>query len=92
MVADPPPRDPSFPGGRTLASPPFGSVQEQEEILRIRSRDSIETSARATGTSERAGNVLRKATGVKGKVQTSGVGLALWVLRRRRPDEWLVAF
>ena len=39
MVADPPPRDPSFPGGRTLASPPFGSVQEQEEILRIRSRD-----------------------------------------------------
>lgn len=35
----PDPRDPSFPRGRTLASPPFGSVQEQEEILRIRSHD-----------------------------------------------------
>jgi len=35
----PDPRDPSFPRGRTLASPPFGTVQEQEEILRIRSHD-----------------------------------------------------
>jgi len=35
----PDPRDPRFPRGRTLASPPFGTVQEQEEILRIRSHD-----------------------------------------------------
>jgi len=53
---------------------------------------SIETSARATGTIERAVNVLREATALKGKVQTRGVGLALWVLRGRCPDEWLVAF
>jgi error-prone DNA polymerase len=35
----PDPRDPSFPRGRTLASPPFGTAQEQEEILRVRSHD-----------------------------------------------------
>jgi error-prone DNA polymerase len=35
----PDPRDPHFPLGRTLASPPFGTVQEQDEILRIRSHD-----------------------------------------------------
>ena len=35
----PDPRDPAFPRGRTLASPPFGSPQEPEEILRIRSHD-----------------------------------------------------
>ena len=33
------PRDSSFPKARTLPSPPFGSIQEQEEILRIRSHD-----------------------------------------------------
>jgi error-prone DNA polymerase len=32
-------RDPHFPRGRTLASPPFGTVREQDEILRIRSHD-----------------------------------------------------
>ena len=53
---------------------------------------SIEASARATGTIERAVNVLREATAIKGKVQTRGVALALWVLRGRCPDEWLVAF
>ena len=58
----PDPRDPSFPRGRTLASAPSGSVQEQEEILRIRSHDFHETSARATGTIERAVNVRREAT------------------------------
>jgi error-prone DNA polymerase len=36
----PDPRDPSWPPrGRTLASPPFGSVGEQEELLRIKSHD-----------------------------------------------------
>ena len=35
----PDPRDPTFPRGRTLASPQFGTVQEQEEIVRIRSHD-----------------------------------------------------
>jgi hypothetical protein len=35
----PDPRDPTFPHGRTLASPPFVTVQEQQEILRIRSHD-----------------------------------------------------
>ncbi len=35
----PDPRDPSFPRGRTLASPPFGTAAEQEEILRLRSHD-----------------------------------------------------
>jgi error-prone DNA polymerase len=35
----PDPRDPAFPRGRTLTSPPFGSIQEQEELVRIRSHD-----------------------------------------------------
>jgi error-prone DNA polymerase len=35
----PDPRSPSFPRGRTLASPPFGTSNEQEEILRVRSHD-----------------------------------------------------
>ena len=36
----PDPRDPSWaPRGRTLASPPYGTATEQEEILRIRSHD-----------------------------------------------------
>ncbi|AUW59003.1 error-prone DNA polymerase [Sphingobium sp. SCG-1] len=35
----PDPRDPSFPRGRTLASPPFGTLAEQEEIVPIRSHD-----------------------------------------------------
>ena len=29
---------------------------------------------------------------MQGKVQTRGVALALWVLRGRCPDDWLVAF
>ena len=53
---------------------------------------STEASARATGTIERAVNVPREATAIKGKVQTRGVALALWVLRGRYPDQWLVAF
>jgi len=53
---------------------------------------SIEASARETGTIERAVNVLRDAAATKCKVQTRGVALALWVLRGRCPDEWLVAF
>jgi len=35
----PDPRDPTFPKGRTLASPPLGTVVEREEMLRIRSHD-----------------------------------------------------
>jgi hypothetical protein len=53
---------------------------------------STEAAARAIGTIERALNVLREAAAVKGKGQTRGVALALWVLRGRCPDEWLVAF
>lgn len=53
---------------------------------------SIEAHARTIGTIERALNVLREATAVKGKVQTRGVALALWVLRGRCTDEWLIAF
>jgi hypothetical protein len=53
---------------------------------------STEASARATGTINRALNVLREATATKGNGQTRGVALALWVLRGRCPDEWLVAF
>ncbi|WEK45242.1 MAG: hypothetical protein P0Y56_09350 [Candidatus Andeanibacterium colombiense] len=53
---------------------------------------STDARARATGTIDRALDVLREATAEKGKVQTRGVGLALWVLRSRCPDEWLVAF
>lgn len=53
---------------------------------------SIEAGARADGTIGRALNVLREATAEKRKVQTRGVALALWVLRGRCPDDWLVAF
>ena len=53
---------------------------------------SIEARSRATGTIDRALNVLREATAMKGKVQTRGVALALWVLRGRCPDDWLIAF
>ena len=36
----PDPRDPTWrPQARTLGSPPFGTLQEQEEILRLRSHD-----------------------------------------------------
>jgi error-prone DNA polymerase len=35
----PDPRSPAFPRGRTLASPPFGTTAEQDELLRIRSHD-----------------------------------------------------
>ena len=35
----PDPRDPSFPRGRTLGAPPFGTLAEQEEIVRVRSHD-----------------------------------------------------
>ena len=52
---------------------------------------SIEASARATGTIERAVNVLREATAIKGKVQTRGVGLALWVELRWQPPLWVHA-
>lgn len=53
---------------------------------------SIEASARAIGTIERAIDVLREAAAQREKMQTRGVALALWVLRSRCPDEWLVAF
>lgn len=48
--------------------------------------------ARAIGTIDRALDVLREATAAKSRVQTRGVALALWVLRGRCPDDWLVAF
>jgi error-prone DNA polymerase len=35
----PDPRDPTFPRGRTLASPPFGTAASQVELVRIRSHD-----------------------------------------------------
>jgi hypothetical protein len=44
------------------------------------------------GTTERALDVLREAARTQGKVQTRGVALALWVLRGRCPDDWLVSF
>lgn len=53
---------------------------------------STDARARVNGTIERALNVLREAAAEKGKVQTRGVALALWVLRDRCPDEWLVSF
>jgi len=53
---------------------------------------STDAQARANGTIGRALNVLREATASKGKMQTRGVALALWVLRGRCPDDWLVAF
>lgn len=53
---------------------------------------STDEARRSIGTTERALNVLREATAAKGKVQTRGVALALWVLRERCPDEWLISF
>jgi hypothetical protein len=53
---------------------------------------STDAHARADGTIGRALNVLREATASKDKMQTRGVALALWVLRERCPDDWLVAF
>ena len=35
----PDPRDPAFPSGRTLSSPPFGTTAEPEQLLPIRSHD-----------------------------------------------------
>ncbi|MBB5986713.1 hypothetical protein HNP60_002687 [Sphingobium sp. B1D3A] len=35
----PDPRDPAFPRGRPLTSPPCGAAAEQDEIVRIRSHD-----------------------------------------------------
>jgi error-prone DNA polymerase len=35
----PDPRDPSWPRGRTLASPPFGTAAEQTDLVPIRSHD-----------------------------------------------------
>ena len=53
---------------------------------------SIDADARTSGTIDRALNVLREATAARAKVQTRGVALALWVLRGRCPDEWLLSF
>ncbi|MCW1432102.1 hypothetical protein [Novosphingobium sp. JCM 18896] len=53
---------------------------------------STDARARVNGTIERALNVLREAAAEKGTVQTRGVALALWVLRGRCPDDWLVSF
>lgn len=53
---------------------------------------SIDAKPNAAGTVERALNVLREAASEKSAVQTRGVALALWVLRGRCPDAWLVAF
>jgi hypothetical protein len=53
---------------------------------------SIDTHARISGTIQRALNVLREATALKGKAQTRAVALALWVLRGQCPDDWLVSF
>ncbi|MCW2387148.1 hypothetical protein M2333_000194 [Sphingobium sp. B11D3B] len=53
---------------------------------------STDEAPRETGTTERALNVLREAAAANGQVQTRGVALALWVLRERCPDDWLIAF
>jgi len=53
---------------------------------------STDADVRAHGTVERALNVLREATAARDKVQTRGVALALWVLRGRCPDDWLLSF
>ncbi len=53
---------------------------------------STDAQARPDGTIGRALDVLREATASKSKIQTRGVALALWVLRGRCPDDWLVAF
>lgn len=53
---------------------------------------SIKSDARAAGTITRALNVLREAAAAREQMQTRGVALALWDLRQRCPDDWLVAF
>jgi hypothetical protein len=45
-----------------------------------------------SGAIERALDVLREATGTRGKMQTRGVRLALFVLRQRCPDDTLKWF
>lgn len=45
-----------------------------------------------SGAVERALGVLREAMLARDPCRTRGVALALWVLRGRCPDEWLVAF
>ena len=45
-----------------------------------------------SGTVERALDVLREACSAKTTVQTRAVRLALWVLRGRCPDDWLIAY
>ena len=35
----PDPRDPTFPSGRTLSSPPFTTGPSDEDLVRIRSHD-----------------------------------------------------
>lgn len=44
------------------------------------------------GTVERALDVLQEACSAKPPIQTRAVRLALWVLRGRCPDDWLIAF
>jgi hypothetical protein len=53
---------------------------------------SIEAEGHAHGSIDRALNVLREAAAANRQVQTRGVALALWVLRSRCSDDWLVAF
>jgi hypothetical protein len=53
---------------------------------------STDVNPQTAGTVERALNVLREAAADKRKAQTRGVALALWVLRGRCADEWLVTF
>ena len=52
----------------------------------------IRVNVRTVGTIDRALNVLREAAATKSQVQTRGVALALWVLRGRCADEWVVSF
>jgi len=53
---------------------------------------STDAERRAAGTLDRALDFLHVATAAKGKVQTRGVALALWVWRARCPDDWLLTF
>lgn len=52
---------------------------------------STKTDARIAGTISRALNVLREATGTRGKTKSRGVALALWNLRSWVADDWLVS-
>jgi len=47
---------------------------------------------RDAGIVERALKVLHEAMVAKELAQTRGVALALWVLRGRCPDDWLLMF